>query len=171
MKSLEETQNYYNGISKGYSNLYHQEQIEKIQEVNSYFISLGKILDLGAGDGVLNQFIDSSCELFSIDLSEELLKLNSNDMSRKFVGNVEKLSFEDNSFDMICSFSMLQDVPDIQKAVYEIQRVGKSGCRCIISFVRWGSRVEEMKKLLKQISKETVFEKELEKDYVMVFSL
>ena len=38
----------------------------------------GKVLDLGAGDGVLNQFFSENVELYSFDLSEELLTLNPN---------------------------------------------------------------------------------------------
>lgn len=170
-KSVEETKNYYNGISQGYKNLYHQEQIEKISEVKSYFLDNGNILDLGSGDGVLNEFISKNCELYSLDLSEELLSLNSNIDERKFCESCEHMSFEDNKFDGIYSFSVIQDVPDLCRVINEIQRIGKENSLCVISFVRWGSRVDEMKRLLEGISKEVIFEKELEKDYVYVFSL
>lgn len=170
-KSTELTQAYYNGISKGYKNLYHDEQIEKINSVKQYFLNKGSILDLGAGDGVLNEFVSSHCELYSYDLSGELLKLNSNSNNFKFQGNCEKLLFEDNLFDGIYSFSVIQDVLDISKAINEIQRVGKNNSLCIISFVRWGSRVDEIKELIKSISNEILFEKELEKDYIYVFRL
>ncbi len=171
IKSTELTQAYYNGISKGYKNLYHNEQIEKINSVKQYFLNKGSILDLGSGDGVLNEFIPLDSQLYSYDLSDELLKLNSNSDEFKFQGNCEKLLFEDNFFDGIYSFSVTQDVVNISKAVNEIQRVGKNNCLCIISFVRWGSRVDEIKELIKSISNEILFEEELEKDYIYVFKL
>ena len=179
MKSTQLTKEYYNGIARGYKELYHQEQIEKIKEVLYYIQKLPqnnsissinpiRVLDLGSGDGVLNQFIPKYHELYSFDLSAELLQLNSNSENRKYCGSCESLDFEDNYFDAIYLFSVIQDVKDINKAFLEIQRVITLKGICIISFVRWGSRVNELKEKVLEIALEVLFEKELEKDYIFV---
>ncbi len=67
--------NYYNSISKGYSELYHNEQKEKIDLLFFYFPDYFKkyfknkknkdninninIVDLGSGDGVFNFYVKS----------------------------------------------------------------------------------------------------------------
>ena len=98
----EQTQNYYNGIASGYKNLYHEEQILKLNYVKDLFPKSGLCLDAGCGDGVLNQFINCNVKLYSFDLSVELLKLNSNGSTRKFCGSLTDLSIFENNRDEKC---------------------------------------------------------------------
>lgn len=135
MKNINFTQNYYNAISNGYKELYHEEQIKKIKLVLNFIPRKGVILDLGAGDGVLNQFISKDVKLVSFDLSEELLKLNPNSNENKIQGNCENLPFNNNSIDFISTFTMLQDIPNPIKAIEEIKRVLKNNSKCIISYL------------------------------------
>ena len=150
MKTPEQTQNYYDGIAKGYSELYHDEQKEKITLIKSYLPTQGSLLDLGAGAGVLNTFLSSSLsQVISFDLSEELLTINSTKKENKIQGDICELPFENNSYDTICSFTVIQDVYNIEKAFEEINRVLKVDGRLIISFLRISKKKELIESIIK----------------------
>lgn len=165
MKKEINTLNYYDGISKGYSNLYHEEQIQKISLIKSYLENKKTILDLGAGDGVLNKFVSGESQLVSFDLSFELLKLNNN--NNKVQGSAMNLPFKDDSFDCISSFTMLQDTPSPIKALEEIKRVLKKDGIIILSFLRLTSQLNE---ILEYIGKKFIIIEKIEevKDWIFV---
>ncbi len=167
-KKITETKNYYDGIAKGYGELYHDEQILKISKVKYYFPTSGKLLDLGAGDGILNHFISNDIDLISFDLSLELLKLNSNLIENKICGDAQNLPFKDNSFDYISSFSVFQDIPNKAKAVREAFRVLKNGGIFFLSFVKQNS--DTVDKLNLEIFKYFNIEKKIvdEKDLIYI---
>lgn len=169
MSKLNETRNYYDGIANGYSNLYHQEQIKKISYILEYLPKSGRVLDAGAGAGVLNDFLDRKIiDLFSFDLSCELLKLNPNNSDRKFCGDLCNLGlFECCSFDFICSFSVIQDLENPIFGLDEIKRVLKFDGRFIFSFVKFSSKKEIILDYIDRNFKEVFFVEE-EKDLIFV---
>lgn len=167
MKTLEKTKNYYNAIAKGYKELYHLEQIQKINLVKNYIPKEGKILDLGSGDGVLNQYIENKDELISIDSSKELLNLNSNKKENKIVGDICNLNFKENSFDYICSFTVIQDVYDIKKALLEIKRIIKENGQIILSFLKKSNNKEIIINLIEKEFKIIKIIEE-EKDFIYI---
>jgi ubiquinone/menaquinone biosynthesis C-methylase UbiE len=161
---------YYNAISKSYSDLYHNEQIKKINLVKNYLPNKGNILDLGAGDGVLNQFLNmKNLNLISVDISEELLKKNSNKNENKKILDIHNLSiFENNYFDYIISFTVIQDVFDFEKVILEIKRVLKKDGTLIISFLKMiPKKSQNIKKELENNFKIIKFIEE-EKDFIFV---
>jgi len=164
---IKKTQNYYDGISSGYKNLYHDEQILKINLVKEYFPKSGLVLDLGCADGVLNNFIDETTNLISFDLSFELLKLNSN--SNKICGSVTNLPFKNNKFDLIFAFTIIQDLPkeEIRNAILNIKKVLKKEGVLIISFLKISQKVMLIEKELKENFK-IICKKEEEKDFIFV---
>lgn len=169
-KTSEETKNYYDAIAKGYPELYHQEQEEKISLVISNLPTKGSLLDLGSGAGVLNSFLSSNLSLVtSFDLSQELLNLNSNKEKNKIQGDICNLPFENNSYDCICSFTVIQDVYNIEKAFQEIVRVLKPQGKLIISFLKRSKNRELIETLIK---KNFEIEKEIEefKDQIFVLT-
>ena len=167
MKTEEKTKNYYNGIASGYKNLYHEEQKLKISLILDYFPNTGNLLDLGSGDGVLNQFIPTDVELFSLDLSCELLKLNSNDDEHKFCASILNIPFSDKKFDFISSFTVFQDLPDVECGINEAIRVLKDDGTFILSFLHMA---RDCSKLLELINSkfDIIFETKEVKDYVFV---
>lgn len=168
-KSESKTSNYYDGISRGYSDLYHDEQKLKIGLVQKYLPTFGLLLDLGSGDGVLNSFVWDDISLVSFDLSFELLKLNPN--SFRVCGSILSLPFIDNSFDFVCSFSVFQDLSDIDKGVSEVKRVLRKNGVGIISFLKVSSQYDELCNLIEENFKVVEKIENDVKDVIFVFKL
>lgn len=165
MKKESYTLNYYDGIAKGYKNLYHEEQIQKIKNIINFLPKNGTILDLGSGDGVLNQFIDKKVKIISFDLSFELLKLNKN--KNKIQGSIQNLPFKDKSFEYISSFTALQDIPNPKEAIEETKRILKEDGAFILSFLHIA---KDINILLEEIKKNFKIIKEIkeEKDWIFI---
>ena len=163
--SEEKTKNYYDGIAKGYRELYHEEQIQKISLVSHLLPTCGRVLDLGSGDGVLNQFLEN-CEITSLDLSKELLALNSN--PNKVQGSATEIPFEDNSFNYVLSFSMLQDIENYEKAIEEIKRVLKPNGKAILSFIKFSQKKE---RIIAKLKKKFEIKEEIEEEKDLIFLL
>ncbi len=165
LENLKKTKNYYDGISEGYSKLYHNEQILKINKVIDYFPERGLFLDFGSGDGVINKYLGKGIEIVSFDISFNLLELNSN--GKKICGNGMNLPFKDDSFDFVSSFTVLQDLPKPKRAVEEIFRVLKKNGLFFVSFLKMSKKYKIIKeKLLENFCK--VYEYEEEKDIILV---
>ena len=80
--------------------------------------SVDKILEIGPGAGLLNSILKS------FDYSLETLDIDPSNKPNH-VGSALEMPLEDNSFDLICAFQVLQHIPSIEfsKAIAEINRV------------------------------------------------
>lgn len=161
-----ETINYYNTIAKGYDKLYKKEQIKKIKLLKPYFSEEGKILDLGAGTGILNSYLNKEIILYSLDISKEMLNLNSNEKSRKIVINEIEIPFPTNFFDEIISFTMLQDSLNPIWILKEIKRVLKKDKNLILSFLKINNKEDIINFIKKNF--EIVYDTKEEKDYLYI---
>ncbi len=134
------TKEYYDSIARGYNELYRSEQLEKFKYIPKL---KGTVLDIGAGTGLLNEFIDVT---LSADLSHNILKLNSNKM--KICCSVTHLPFKTNTFENVLSITVLQDLnkSEIQRALREIKRV--SSRLCLISFLAASQKTTFLEDLL-----------------------
>lgn len=162
---IQKTLDYYDGIAKGYSELYHEEQNNKISKVINYLPKEGNVLDLGSGDGVFNKFILKDVSLISLDLSFELLKLNSN--CKKINASILNLPLKSEKFDFIVSFSVFQDLPDVLISINEVYRILKKNGVFIVSFLHMSLKTEDLIQHLEK--KFELIEKIKEtKDYILV---
>ncbi|MCR4991803.1 MAG: class I SAM-dependent methyltransferase, partial [Lachnospiraceae bacterium] len=105
--------------------------------VSNYEIHEGmKVLELGCGTGTLwlghDDLIEKCDKLVLSDLSEGMLEKAKENLGVK--GNVEyriediqELSFDDDTFDVIIANAMLYHVPDLNKGLKEVRRVLKKG--------------------------------------------
>lgn len=152
-EKISKTMNYYDAISKGYGELYHQEQIKKITLIKNHIRQFKSTLDLGGGDGVFNEFITDKAKFVSFDLSYELLKKNTNQL--RVQGSATMLPFKDNCFEQIISFTMIQDTPDPRIIIDEVKRVLKNNGIFIVSFLHMSSKAE-------------IIKNKLEKDFEMI---
>ena len=140
------TLNYYDGISKGYKELYWSEQTNKIEKIKLHLIKSGVALDCGSGDGVLNRYFDNKTKLISADISFRLLKLNSN--KSKVNCSITNLPFKDKSFDQIICLSVIQDVDDISNSISELSRILKNESSLILSHIKISSKQDKIKESL-----------------------
>lgn len=159
--------NYYDGISQGYKELYHEEQKKKISNVVDILFQLkGTILDLGSGDGVVNDFIDDKkCFFVSCDLSFELLKINNN--NAKVNCNLLKIPFKKEVADAIISFTVFQDISDPILALDNTKKILKPGGIFVFSFLKISKNSE---KIVNYIENNFIVEKKLieEKDLIYI---
>jgi ubiquinone/menaquinone biosynthesis C-methylase UbiE len=106
----------------------------QLREVLS--INPKSILEVGVGDKVFGSFIknNTSISYTSVDIAE--------DLQPDVIGSVHKLPFEDNSFDAVCIFEVLEHIPfsEFELCVSELFRVSKSGV--FISLPHFGPPVK-----------------------------
>ncbi len=93
-----------------------------------------KILEAGCGAGYGIEIISkaySPKEYYAFDLNEDMVKkshrrIKKNNLPAKvFQGNITKLPFISNRFDVVLIFTVLHHVPKWQKAIREVHRILK----------------------------------------------
>lgn len=86
-----------------------------------------KVLDVGCNDGTFIQMLKErrKCDVTGIDLSETALEEAKKKNLNVMIADVEKLPFDDNTFDVITCMEVLSHLFDPEKAVSEMRRVLK----------------------------------------------
>lgn len=97
------------------------------------------VLEIGVGMGIdLKQYAQNGAICYGTDLTEGSINKTKhlfetyNLKANLQVMDAENLKFEDNTFDMVCSYGVLHHTPDTQKAIDEIHRVLKPNGKVII---------------------------------------
>jgi len=98
-----------------------------------------KILDVGTGTGAMGLVLaEMGHDVTGIDLSEGMLnkareKAKTANLHVEFkIGDAERLSFPDNTFDVVINRHLLWTLPYPEKAIKDWYRVLKSGGRVVI---------------------------------------
>ena len=134
---------------------YYKRNAKSIQRVGKRFVKLlkdsgfrnGKILDSGCGFGSVAIELAKSfpdVEIAGIDLGEPLIKLgqslveeanleNRIDLS---IGDVQKLDYETDSFDVVVNTFMMHIVEDPIAMLNEIERIAKPDAKIMITDLR-----------------------------------
>ena len=149
--------NYYDEISRGYSELYKEEQIEKILKIVDYIDGNDSVLDVGCGNAFYSKYFKN---YKGIDKSVKLVKKNK--LCR--YGVAEDLPFKDKSFDVVISITAIHNFDDFEKSLDEMKRVRKK--RVIISLLKKSKKFDLIKKAIKKRFK--VKEINEEKDVIFV---
>lgn len=111
-----------------------KEIIERIGDAISYDNAV--ILDVGSGWGELQYELSqpqyNAQHIYGIEPHDKLLQLSKiildgNTKTTVTQGVVEQLPFEDNTFDIVICYTVLEHVQDYKKAVSEMLRVLKPG--------------------------------------------
>jgi ubiquinone/menaquinone biosynthesis C-methylase UbiE len=84
-----------------------------------------KILECGCGTGITTSFIhEHRKSIIGTDFSSRFIKIAKERNGNYFKAmNSTKLEFEDSSFDLVCSADMIEHVPEVNKALSEMNRV------------------------------------------------
>jgi malonyl-CoA O-methyltransferase len=128
MAKKERIKQDYNKTAFIYNSRYREIQFNKYKTILfSPYIAINsdyKILDLGCGTGLLFEFLDrKNLNLIGIDISNEMLKISK---APKILGDIENLPFKTNSFNLVLSFTVIQNLPTVNKVLKEANRVLKS---------------------------------------------
>jgi ubiquinone/menaquinone biosynthesis C-methylase UbiE len=93
------------------------------------FYSNSKVLDIGCGPRGSLEWANNTKERVGLDpLADEYLKLGANKQQMKYISSgSENIPFEDNYFDVVCSFNSLDHVDNLEETILEIIRVLKKG--------------------------------------------
>lgn len=100
-----------------------------------------RVLELGCGPGAFTTFVARAVgdrgKVYALDIQKDMLKQLENKLARpenKDIRNVElvnssayALPFEDNSLDAVYMVTVLQEIPDRNKALQQVRRVLKPG--------------------------------------------
>ncbi len=137
---------YYDDFAKGYEDPrgvgYHA-MIDELEFAAVEPWARGaKVLEAGCGTGLILQRLASVAdEAWGVDLSPGMLeKARERGLNVK-EASITDIPFEDELFDLVCSFKVLAHVPDITKALEEMSRVTKPGGRLFLEFYNpWSLR-------------------------------
>lgn len=93
-----------------------------------------RLLDVGCGAGTdAKVYSAMGAKVSGIDISENQVKLARREVKGTFVaGDMAKLPFEDNSFDMVVSRYAIQASRNVRKSILEMVRVAKPNSEIII---------------------------------------
>lgn len=135
---LMEFKSYFHKLSeaefKNIYNDYHKSIKGRVTDLHDDILSLIlknigldkqlKIVDIGCGSGyLLKQLKDYGYNnLHGVDIVDEVEL----DGATYYKGNIEKLVFEDDSFDVVICSNTLEHVRELERAVLELKRITKN---------------------------------------------
>lgn len=120
--------NYKEDLEKGKIERSNLEANKKFLRKVDILVKNHKILEIGCGAGSMTAYLHSlGYDIKGIDPSEDLLDYAKKKHPQcKFLRmNGEKLSFKDNSFDVVLSFDVFEHITNSNKHLREVKRVLK----------------------------------------------
>jgi SAM-dependent methyltransferase len=90
------------------------------------------LLDIGAREGYFSRiFAESFAEVTALDLTRPTFQI---DRVKTVAGDVTRLDFPDNAFDVVFCAEVLEHVPELARACLEIERVSRRYCLIGVPF-------------------------------------
>jgi ubiquinone/menaquinone biosynthesis C-methylase UbiE len=150
----------YDYIANEFSNT-RKHLWQEMKSFGQYIKDKNKILDLGCGNGRLIKTLeDKQVEYTGLDNSYELIKIAKKKYPNHHfrVGNLSKLPFGNNNFDLIFAIASIHHIPSKklrEQTAAEIRRVLKNKGRAIISV--WNLNQDKYSDQIKKSQKEHSF--------------
>ena len=120
--------------SKAYA-LINKKDKRHLQEVLKYLVPRReeKILEVGCGRGfVVRELQNITPDVYGIDLNPNAIEHGVT--TNLMVMHAERLEFDDATFDKLYSFHAIEHIPDIKKALEEMERVLRPGGRALLVY-------------------------------------
>jgi len=153
----------YNHISKGYNELYREEQLNKLRIIRKNMNIIPPLLDIGCGTGISTNFFNVKST--GVDNCVEMLRQGAKNL---VYADAEKLPFKDKSFNTVISVTSFHNIKNMGKALKEAIRVSSNGNICI-TFLKASRRLPHFRRLLKKYFK-NMREIEESKDIIFILS-
>lgn len=120
------------GSKKGYCGFRNRLRTKKfVKLINPQ--KKDRILEIGCNDGnLISELSKISSNIHGIDINKNLIERLNNDKIQFMPAT--NLTFNDNYFDKVCSFEVIEHIPRIKKVFSEAHRVLKPKGEFIISF-------------------------------------
>lgn len=143
-------------LSGKYSNAYYEYFFTKAFDLNGEFYTNKRILDIGCGPRGSLEWATMALERVGLDPLANLYgPLGAHEHAMKYItAPAENIPFEANYFDIVSSFNSLDHVNNIEKTIYEIKRIIRTGGYfLLITEVNHKARILEPQSLTWQIVK------------------
>ncbi|MCB4790654.1 MAG: class I SAM-dependent methyltransferase [Elusimicrobia bacterium] len=103
----------------------------------------GNLLEIGCGRGdFLDEFSKAGFKCYGVDIEKRSIELLPHLIIKQCNIAVDKLSFEDNTFDVVFHKSLIEHLPDPNNLMSETFRVLKKGGKIIILTPDWESQMK-----------------------------
>ena len=157
----------YNKTSHFYDYRYGEIQREKYELILPYFdLHNNIILDAGCGTGLIVEYFmellrmkdNINYNYVGVDISWNMLKifqlkLKTMNLRKNYnliLSDIENLPFRKDIFDLIFSYTSLQNLPNIENGIKCLCNVGKNYAKISLSILRKTIEIDNILKLLKQ---------------------
>ena len=157
--SKREVENFYDVTASSYDRLYGEEQREKYSEAFRLLGNLklsGVALDAGCGTGLLFERLEAFREIVAVDISRKMLSEARVKACRRQVHlvrcDIERLPFRGKVFDFCSAFTVLQNLPNPEEALRELERVSSPKAVLAVTLMEGSERLpspEEAFRLLR----------------------
>ena len=166
----------YNGSFQYYDKRYKEIQLNKYTRFSEKVRIQKNILDAGCGTGLLLEYLFNNLRSFTdllprfryigVDISLNMLKrflrklngLEFPNFVNLVLADIENLPFRENSFDVIFTITVFQNLTDIKLGLDNLIRVGKKKFEIAISILKKATDVDKFDSLVKKELKSCDFD-------------
>ena len=131
------------------------EMINRGLDLNYEFFTNKDVLEVGCGATGIIFFLENTKSKIGIEPMDisDLINNNNNDWKKQFVrkGVGEQLPFENNSFDIVICFSVLEHTLDPAKLIQEVHRVLRDKGEFLLWFQSLRSQYKYLKHILNKV--------------------
>ncbi len=107
-------------------------KVKKLSEKNKNHTP--SILNVGAATGKTSEMLETLGKVTNVEYDKECCLFLKNELGIDVINaSIIDLPFEDNTFDIVCAFDVIEHVEDDKKATEELTRVCKTGGNIILT--------------------------------------